>query len=145
MIPATKSETHIKNVPKEKLKFPNNRCVRNAWNVYEPSSETKALISEIGRNVYAEAFEFGPTQGIEDLRTLALQCLVATYTGGQFGQHLSDNDRILFGEHLDIELPVQNIVDLDVGFLLLLIFIVYLYTHIIFHIMLCRMIRIGVV
>lgn len=107
----------FENVPKEKLKFPNNRCVRNAWNVYEPSHETEALISEIGRNVYAEAFEFGPTQGIKDLRILALQCLVATYKGGQFGQHLPDNDRILFGEHLDIELHVQDLVDLDVRFL----------------------------
>lgn len=109
------------HVPKPKLKLPNNRHITNAWTVYEPSCQTENLVNEIGRTIYAESFQLTPASNeyiVEDLRILTLQCLIKHYHDydNLKKYHLSANDIEYFGENLDIELPVQNLIDLENDF-----------------------------
>lgn len=100
---------------REKLKFSSDKRARNAWCVYQPSGQTGLLQSECGRTVYSEAFEFGEHQQVESLKMIALKLILKRYSGGAVSNTIQLSDHVWFGENLNISMPIEDIVLLDVS------------------------------
>lgn len=109
-----------------KLDFPKDGLsdgLDDVWDVYKPSFYTQALDSEQHRNVYAEEFELGagkvadkdgePTV-VPTLRMILLKTMLANYKGGPLGEQVLPFDASWIGQRIDIEMPVEDTVDLDV-------------------------------
>lgn len=95
---------------KPKVRFPNDKKALNSWEVYETSYQTKLFLSENNRTIYADAFDFKePINAVESLKTLAIKAVLANYTGGPLDSSVQLSDKNWFGEHLDIELPVEDL------------------------------------
>lgn len=98
-----------------KLKFSNDKRARNAWSVYQPSEQTGLLQSECGRTVYSEAFEFADHKEIDSLKMIALKVILEAYSCGAVSHTIQLSDHVWFGENLNISMPIEDIVLLDVS------------------------------
>jgi hypothetical protein len=101
---------------KPKLVFPKDRAARTALAVYQPSYETEMLASEAGRKIFSEAFETIATNKlVQTLKELAFLCYVNNFKNGRVDSRIRKDTHIQFGELVDLEKPLLDVIDLDVS------------------------------
>lgn len=99
-----------------------DRSLRNAWEAYRVSPRTRQLASEANRATYAEALWLAETESCSrtffpaSLATLAVECLVGAFSGGPVPDGLSCEQKEYFGHLLDVELPVLQLLQVEVEF-----------------------------
>lgn len=101
----------------DKLVFPlGDRKAMNAWHVYKPSEQTELLQTEEGRAVYSEAFDFQTKANlsVQSLKMLAIMATLRNYKGGAVDECIQLTDKIWFGENLSCNMPIENLIHLDV-------------------------------
>lgn len=116
----------LTDMVREKLKFSSDKRTRNAWCVYKPSEQTGLLQSECGRTVYSEAFEFSDHKEVDSLKMTALKVILESYTCGAVSHTIQLSDHVWFGENLNISMPIEDIVLIDVGSTLLFLLKLFL-------------------
>lgn len=100
---------------KPKIWLPEDPVVRNAYQVYGASYQTEKFLSEEGRKVYGESCKSGPDlRRVERLQGLCVERLVKEFKGGALDERLRDDNFVLFGEKLDIDTPLEDLIDLEV-------------------------------
>lgn len=87
----TNNEHSKKNVIKE------NKSDAQAENIEPPDIEPSIT------------FKTAPT-----LKEIVLRYMLDTYKGGPFDENVQLSDKVWIGEHLNVDLPVDDVVELDV-------------------------------
>lgn len=100
---------------KPKIWLPDDQVVKNAYQIYGPSFQTENLLSEDDRNIYGESCKSRKDlDKVERLQFLCVECLAKHYKGGMLDERLCFDNLVLFGKLLDIEVPLQDLIDLEV-------------------------------
>lgn len=93
--------------------------LENVFGAYQTSLQCELLDSETGRQLYGESVKLADDSDkqfvIEPLRYLTLKELARTYRGGTIDERIQLDDLQLFGELCDVELPLFDLVDLEVN------------------------------
>lgn len=97
--------------PVYRLPFPHDPLAEVAKGVYNPIKNGEQDYGE-RRKLVAEAFN--SSENIESLVSIFIRFLVKSYNGGPLQASFTKTNRILFGELLDTELPIETVVLLDV-------------------------------
>lgn len=98
--------------PVYRLPFPHDAQAEVVRQVYGPSKSSEQIYDE-RRKLVAEAFEF--VAETESLVSIVVRFLVNSYEGGPLHSSLTKSNRVLFGELLDTELPIETVVLLNVS------------------------------
>lgn len=98
--------------PVYRLPFPHDPPSELARDVYGPSKSAKHIYDG-QRKLVAEAFDFSGDSS--SLVSTVVRLLVKWYKGGRLDASLSNSNRVLFGELLDTELPIETVVSLNVS------------------------------
>lgn len=98
----------------------NDRKLKNAYHVYKPSFYSLNFLSEEGRLIYAESIRCVDDSIIfvPSLRHLAISTFYKHYKGGKIDNRIKFVDYIEFGLNCNIELPLIDIIALDVSIVL---------------------------
>lgn len=100
---------------KPKIWLPEDEIVRNAFIVYGPSFQTENFLSEEGRNIYGEACKSkSEHKRVERLQNLCVEFLAKDFKGGCLDERLKYDNLVLFGEKLDINLPLEDLIQIEV-------------------------------
>lgn len=97
--------------PVYRLPFPHDPLAEVAKAVYNPIKSDEQVYDE-RRKLVAEAFN--SSENIDSLVLIIIRSLVESYNGGPLHASFTKTNRILFGELLDTELPIEITVLLDV-------------------------------
>lgn len=98
--------------PVYRLPFPHDPLAEVSRRVHGPSKRTEQIYDG-KRKLMSDAFDF--CDNIESLVSIIIRFLVKTYKGGQLDASLTERNRILFGELLDTELPIEIVVLFNVS------------------------------
>lgn len=101
--------------PVYRLPFPHDPLAQVARTVYGPSKSSEQFNDEISaRKLVADAFDSGDNV-VASLVSIIIRQLVKSYEGGPLDASLTRSNKILFGELLDTELPIETVVALNVS------------------------------
>lgn len=106
------SSEKITEYPVYRLPFPHDPQSELAREVYGPSKSAEHIYDG-RRKLVAEAFDFSVISS--SLVATIVRLLVKWYKGGRLDASLSKSNRVLFGELLDTELPIETVVLLNVS------------------------------
>lgn len=98
------------------LAFPNDIRAKIAWHAYASSFNLDRLPFDSGRKLLPEAFNFDNVL-VEPLNVLSVKCLAKSYKCGPINPSIDAYNRIKFCEFLDIEIPIENLTEIDVSFI----------------------------
>lgn len=121
--------TMLLSIYEPKLRFPRDATFDDVWKVYQPSLYAQLLDSEQFRNCYAEEFnfikeahempaqpgEFEPPRVMMTLREIILHLILDKYRGGRLDPRIQLDDLAWFGERIDIEMPIGDVIELEVS------------------------------
>lgn len=106
------SSEKITKWPVYRLPFPHDLPSELAREVYGPSKSAEHIYDG-RRELVAEALDFSDNSS--SLVSTIVRLLVKWYKGGRLDESLSKSNRVLFGELLDTELPIETVVLLNVS------------------------------
>lgn len=98
--------------PVYKLPFPHDPQAESARKIYGPSESSEQIYDQT-RHYVTEAFDF--SDKIESLISIIIRHLAKSYKGGPMAAPFTKTNTILFGELLDVELPIETTVSLNVS------------------------------
>ena len=99
-----------------KIDLPREREIQNAFKCYKTSIETEIQESEQGRLIYSEIFKEIPekNQRPDLLSVISLKKYSENFKKGIPDERIICTNSKVFGGELDIELPVADLIDIDV-------------------------------
>lgn len=106
------SNEKFRKWPVYRLPFPHDPPSELAREVYCPSKSAEHIYDG-RRELVAEALDFCDSSS--SLVSTIVRLLVKWYKGGRLDASLSKSNRVLFGELLDTELPIETVVLLNVS------------------------------
>lgn len=100
----TNEQNYIQILGREikKLTFPSDNVAKLILNIYHPQSETLDGVID-------------KTDKIDKLSYMALKVIFKNYKNGSVHNYLQLGDKIWFGERLDIDKKLEDVIDLDVS------------------------------